>query len=110
MLQSIFAIAAAQTDVQIISALANHKVEVYEFRLGAAGTATDFTFGSKSGVAASTIAYPPLRLGATATLALPQAEGRRAEVQTNAGEALVATTGSGATVNGLIRYLYKAVL
>lgn len=109
MLESIISVAASQTDLQLVSAFTNHTIDVYEFRLSPAGTATNFTFNSKGG-GAGTAKYPTMNLPATNVVALGNREARHPEIKTNAGESLTVTTGTGATVNGIIRYLYKAVL
>lgn len=108
MLSSIFAAAVSQTDLAFIPALANHRIDVYEFKLSPAGTATAFTFNTKGG-GAGVPAYPPIQCPGTNIVAQGSRESRLPEFRTNVGEALTITTGTGATVNGLVKYLYSSI-
>ncbi len=104
MAQSTFAnIAASQTDSALVTAIAGRYIRVIGLATLTGATATTITFNSKgsgSGTAISMLLANAANGGAV----LPLAPGGRWWFQTNIGEALTATTGSGSTTGVQVVY------
>ena len=92
-------VAAAQTDSNLVTAVASNKIRVVFVSAKAGGTATDLTFNSKpagAGVAISPL-FANLARGSTD---LPLNE--HGWFETVSGEGLTCTTGAGATTGILV--------
>lgn len=87
-------VAASQTDSQIVAAVASKKIRVISYRIHTAATATNVTFNTKPAGAGSAISEL-FALGVNGG----RAEGFNpvGHFQTNTGEGLTVTTGSGST-------------
>lgn len=90
-------VAASQTDSTLIAAVTGRIIVVHKLTLSADGTATDLTLNTK-GSGAGTAIWGPHQLAANGIYNIDT------DVVCNRGEALTATTGSGATVTIDIDY------
>lgn len=97
-------VAASQTDSQVVAAVAGKKIRVLALCVLAAATATNLTFNSKGGGAGTAISCL-LANGANGGAVLPYSPAGWFE--TNASEALTATTGVGSTTG--IQVVYTEV-
>ncbi len=94
-------VASGATDTSLITAVSGRKIVVVSLVVVVGNVATNVTFGSKLGAAASTALSGLLQFGANGGIALPT-DGF-GHYQANIGEAFVATTSaSGVTtaING----------
>lgn len=94
-------VSASSTDSNIVSAVSGKKIRVISFRLHAGGTATNVTFNTKpsgSGVAISEL------FACAANGGRAEGENKGGHFETNAGEGLTVTTGSGSTVGIGVTY------
>lgn len=94
-------VAAGQTDSAIVSATANRRIRVLAVAFVCGATATNATFNTKGGGAGVAIS-PLFANGANGGAVLPFHE--RGWFETELGEALTLTTGSGATTGVLVTY------
>jgi len=95
-------VAASQTDSSLVSAVNGKALTIVSAFLVAGGTATNVTFNSKgtgSGIAITAL----IANGANGGAVLPYNE--QGWFNTNQGEALTVTTGSGSTVGIQVTYL-----
>jgi len=95
-------VSASTTDGNVVTAVTSKKIRVLQFRLHAAGTATNVTFNTKPGGAGTAISE----------LFACGANGGRAEqfspvghFETASGEGLTVTTGTGSTVGVGVVYV-----
>lgn len=95
-------VAASQTDSQIVAAVAGKKIRVLTLAMACGGTATAITFNSK-GSGAGTAISVAFNNAANRTESLPR--NPEGWFETNAGEALTATTGTGSTTGVILNYV-----
>ena len=95
-------IASATTDGAIVNAVAGKKIRVLALILQAGGTATTVTFNSKPAGAGTAISMT-FQNGSNGGAVLPY--NAKGWFQTNAGEGLTGTTGTGSTVGVQVVYL-----
>lgn len=95
-------VAASQTDSVLIAAVSGSKIRVLGVTTGAAGTATDWTLGSKAGAGATTTKMGPFRSAASNYTSTYGDYGMFDCVDS---EGLVVTTGAGANVTFFINYV-----
>src|SRR5262249_47042131 len=93
--KSLANVAASQTDTSVVALTAGKKIRVTGLVVMAGGTATNVTFNSKGGGAGTAISCL-FACGANGGVCLPR--NPDGWFETNAGEALTVTTGSGSTV------------
>jgi hypothetical protein len=99
-------IASATTDGSVVAAVTGKKIRVHGYVLSCAGTATTLTFNTKPGGAGSAISHThnlPVNANVPVPLCGDQA-GALGWFETNAGEGLTATTGTGSTCGVLVVY------
>ena len=99
--------AASATDDVVLAAQPGLRIRVLGVVASAEGTSTAITFNSK-GSGAGTAISSKLTLAATGPTVIPYA--KPGWFQTNAGEGLTVTTGSGATVDFQIIYQYVRIV
>jgi hypothetical protein len=99
-------IAASQTDSQILAAVGGKIIRVLAFRLMAGGTATTFTFNTKS-ASAGVACTEAFACGANG--GINSGLSQVGHFQTNVSEGLTATTGAGSTVGVGIVYILVPV-
>ena len=87
-------VASGTTDGNLVTAVANKSIRVLSYRLVAGAVATDFTFNSKGGGAGVAIDFVHQNAANGGAVAGRNEDGW---FQTNSGEALTCTTGSGST-------------
>ena len=97
-------VAASSTDEELVAARTNLKIRVYAAFVAGGDTATDVTFNTKPSGSGTAIT-PLLALDANGDMVLPQSFGGWFE--TEAGEGLSVTTGTGSTqgVHVVFQYL-----
>ena len=95
-------VAASQTDSSLVSAVPGKALTVVSAFLVAGGTATNVTFNTKSSGSGTAITCL-IANGANGGAVLPYNE--QGWFNTNAGEGLTVTTGSGSTVGIEVAYL-----
>lgn len=95
-------IAQSQTDAVVVGAVAGKRVRVTALAVLAGATATDLTFGSKIGAAATVAISPLLANNARVPFVLPH--NPDGWFETEIGAALVALTGAGASSGILLSY------
>lgn len=107
-MQNTFAnISAGTTDGSILAAVTNRIIRVFAVALQCGATATTVVFNSKpggSGTAISMTFQPAANGGAVLPISSPQGSVAQPWFQTNSGEGLTATTGSGSTVGIQVIY------
>lgn len=94
-------IAASQTDSSVVAAVTSKKIRVLQAFVQAGGTATDITFESDD-ASADTQVWK-VTAGANGGAVLPFSP--IGWFETDAGEALIATTGTGSTVQITLVYV-----
>lgn len=99
-------VTAGQTDASVVAAVAGKKIVVLQLFAITAGTATDLTFNTK-GAGAGTAISPTIPNGARGGEVLPYS--KIGWFETNKGEALTVTTGSGATTGLMVAYIEQNV-
>lgn len=95
------AVAVSQTDSVLVAAVSGKKIRVIGFSIGAAGTATTWTLGSK-GSGATTALCGPFNCVANGAISMYGDYGLFDCVES---EGLVVTTGAGATTTFFINYV-----
>ena len=95
-------VAASQTDSQIVAGVTGKKIRVLAFAFVCGATATNATFNSK-GSGAGTAISPLFANAANAGAVLGANE--LGWMETNSGEALTLTTGTGSTTGVLVIYV-----
>ncbi len=101
-LRAIANISASQTDSSIVTAVTGKKIRIVAVAAVAAATATNITFNTKPAGAGTGIS-PVFANGANGGEVLPY--NPRGWFETNSGEGLTATTGSGSATGVLINYI-----
>lgn len=97
-------IAASQTDSVIVAAIGGRKIRVLSFRVMAGGTATNFTFNTKSVTTAAGVAITEqFQCGANGGQIGPYSS--TGHFETKDGEGLTGTTGAGSTVGVGVVYV-----
>lgn len=97
-------ISASQTDSSIVAAVSNRIIRVLAVAAQCGATATNITFNTKPGGAGTAISMQ-FQNGANGGFVLPEINA--GWFQTNAGEGLTATTGSGSTTG--VQLVYEIV-
>jgi hypothetical protein len=95
-------VAVSQTDSSLVAAVTGKKLRVIALFVSGAGTATNVTLNSK-GAGAGTAISPLIASGVNTQTVLPYLE--NGWFETNAGEALTVTTGTGSTTGIFVLYV-----
>lgn len=99
-------VAASQTDTVLVEAIAGKKIVVTGLLIFCDSTATQVTLNSKPASGAGVAVSPPFPAGANGGCVLPPFDDQ-GWIETELGESLTVTTGTGSDVSIIYKYLYK---